>query len=129
VAIAASGLLRLRVGVLPAASHAAAKSAGKRAFVGKILPLANWTKSPASVEFRHVNESSEWANNANFFDGFDRASGKPSKVLLSITVSGKQLLGDAVCVADETVRLPAEDKVIMMMMQLGVQKLSGFAVQ
>jgi hypothetical protein len=125
----ASGLVRLLVGVLPAESHAAAKSAGKRAFVSKILPLANWTQSPASMEFKHVNERIEWANNANFFDGFDRASGKPSNLLLSITVSGKQLLGYAVYVADETERLPAQDIVTMMMMELGVRNLSGFAVQ
>jgi hypothetical protein len=122
-----SGAVRMFVGVLPGKSYADAKGAGKNAFVSKIVNLAKWTNSPADLRYDNLNDEMEYANNAGFFHGIDRATGKPASLLLSITVSGKQLLGYAVYVADNPEKISDQDSITYAMMQLGATTLSGFA--
>jgi hypothetical protein len=122
-----SGAVRMFIGVLPSASYAQARRDGKAAFVGRIVGLANWKESPATMEFVHVDESIEWANNAGFFGGTDRATGQPVSLLLSLSVSGQQLLGYAVYGPEKIETLPDADLIAYLMMQMAAQELSGFA--
>lgn len=122
-----SGVVRGMVGVSPNRSYAAAKDAGKRAFVGKIRPLATWDDSLGNSRFTELKDEAEHASQTGFHKGVDSTTGKPVQVLLSLTVTGKNLLGYAVYVADNPEKLTIEDAVANMMMQLGAVTLSGFS--
>jgi len=125
-----SGAARLFIGVLTNASYAQAKVAGRQAFVSKLTPLAKWTESPAAIRFVHVDDSLEWANNAGFFSGTDSANGMPIDLLLSLSVSGTQLLGYAVYGPSDILKdLSRQDVITYLMMQMSAQHLSGFAQQ
>lgn len=125
-----SGAVRMVIGVLPSNSYAEAKVAGKQAFVSKIMNLAKWAESPSAMGYDNLDDRMEWANNAGFFKGTDSVTGKPVELLLSITVSGKQLLGYAVYGPEDIAKeLMTQDLITYLMMQMGAQELSGFAVQ
>ncbi len=131
-AVSASGKVRVIIGVQESASFDEAMTAGSKAFVGKVMSLATW-KSPApdTATFTHFDRRMQHANRANFFDGADRVTRAPISVNLSLTASGRQLLGYAIFGPKPFPGpdLPPQDFALYFMMQLGAQHLSGFARQ
>ncbi|HQY09845.1 MAG TPA: serine protease [Burkholderiaceae bacterium] len=124
----ASGRARVVIGVQVAASHAQARTTGRRTFIDKILPLAAWDKSPATLAM-NVDEGSEYAQGANFFAGRERG-GMPVSVNLNVSVSGRKLLAYALYGPDDIVKdLSDLERAQYLMMQYGVQELSGFSQQ
>jgi len=123
-----SGKARMIIGVLTSPSYADAKVSGRQAFLNPIVKLAQWKQSPASLTLSRDGDSVEYANNANFFHGVDRSTGQPVSLNLSLTVSGRQLLGYAVYGPEDIARdLSPQDLATYLMMQMGAQNLSDFA--
>ncbi len=124
----ASGKARMIIGILSSPSYADAKVSGRQAFLNPIVKLAQWKQSPATLALSREGDSVEYANNANFFHGVDRSTGQPVSLNLSLTVSGRQLLGYAVYGPDDIARdLSPQDLAAYLMMQMGAQNLSDFA--
>ena len=124
-----SGAVTMIIGVLPYPTYAEAKVAGRDAFVDKIIGLADWTESPAEMDYSNLDDDFEWANNANFFKGHDRRTGGPASLLLSITVSGSEFLGYAIYGPDDILELEPKDTATLLMMQMSAFNLSGFAAR
>lgn len=122
-----SGAVTMIIGVLPYPTYADAKGAGRDAFVDKIIGLADWTDSPADMGYANLDDDFEWANNAGFFAGRDRATGEATDLLLSITVSGSELLGYAIYGPRDILELEPKDTATYLMMQMSAFNLSGFA--
>ncbi len=124
-----SGAVRMIIGVLPYPTYAEAKDAGRDAFIDKIVDLADWTESPRDMGYVNLDDDFEWANNAGFFGGRDRATGEASDLLLSITVSGSELLGYAIYGPEDILELEPKDTATYLMMQMSAINLSGFAAR
>jgi hypothetical protein len=77
----------------------------------------------------NVDEGSEYAQGANFFAGRERG-GMPVSVNLNVSVSGRKLLAYALYGPDDIVKdLSDLERAQYLMMQYGVQELSGFSQQ
>ncbi|MEA3274025.1 MAG: serine protease [Pseudomonadota bacterium] len=130
-AVTVSGAVRLFIGVIRKDSFPEA-FASAQVFVSPISQLASsWQPSVTDVAFEdeYIDREWEWASLAGFHDGIDKEAGKPSDLLLSLTVSGNALLGYAVyAVGDMEKDLSDDDIVDYMLMQMGAELLSDFAV-
>jgi hypothetical protein len=123
-----SGQARLYIGVQVAESFAQAKTAGKRAFIDWLLPLARWQVSPATLQLSE-DSADEYAQSANFFPGRD-ASQRDVSLNLSVKVLGRGVLGYAVLGPKDIVQgLSDQDRALYLMMQYGVHHYSDFARQ
>jgi S1-C subfamily serine protease len=119
------GGARMIIGVIPGRSHADAKATSRQAFLNKLLPLARWQKSPATLAYCHLDPETEWANCANFFDGTDAVSRQPMSLMFSMSVRGPSFLGFAVYAPKEG--LSSRDLVTELMMYMAGNNLSEFA--
>jgi Trypsin-like peptidase domain len=121
-----SGVARMFVAVMTAASHPQARREAK-AFADSLVHLASWERSPASLADFHSDPAFEWANGANFFDGVDAVTGLPTDLNLSLTVSGPRFLGYGLYGPAKIEKLPTADLVAYLMMQFAAQELSDLA--
>jgi hypothetical protein len=119
------GGARMIIGVIPGRSHADAKTTSRQAFLNKLLPLARWQKSPATLAYCHVDAQTEWANCANFFHGTDAVSRQPMSLMFSMSVRESSFLGFAVYAPKEG--LSTRDLVTELMMYMAGNDLSEFA--
>lgn len=119
------GGARMIIGVVPGRSHADAKATSRQAFLNKLLPMARWQASPATLAYCNLDPETEWANCANFFDGTDAVSRQPMSLMFSMSVRGSNFLGFAVYAPKEG--LSDRDLVTELMMYMAGNDLSEFA--
>ncbi len=125
----------LIIGVLRSASYEEARDLAPQTFIEGFSWFANWQEDPAGFAYDHRDDEIEHANHAGFYAGrhagFQAAgedmTGEEVSLQISLTVSGRDLLGYAFLSVSS--KMTDRDWVNYMMMQLGAEKLSDFAIK